>query len=314
MSNDLPAQPRFIALDWGTSSLRAWLMSQADTIVAQKSTDQGIMQIRDGDFAAVYRELIGDWIARYGLLPVLASGMIGSRDGWTEAEYVDCPADPDRLARSLRCINAEPVALQVVPGLIQHSSGSRLADVMRGEETQVLGALRLVPELASQGLLVLPGTHSKWVRIAQGQVNDFATYMTGELFDLLKSHSILGQPAARQGSHDAPQAFIDGVETARRAEARGLSAVLFSARSRMLAGELASGATLDYLSGLLIGSELRSALLDDTGQTPLYLIGQDSLCRRYQQALARFDRPCQGVVADAASTGLWHIAEAAGFV
>lgn len=307
------ANARLIALDWGTSSLRAWLLADAHTVLDSRQAKQGIMQVADGDFEGVYRALIGDWVAANGALPVIACGMIGSTGGWAEAAYASCPADLSDLAAHLLRVDAAPAPLHIVPGVMQRSTGARLADVMRGEETQVLGAMTLAPELVDNGLLVLPGTHCKWVAIEGGRLAAFTTYMTGELFAVLRQHSILGKPAGDRPS-DAPEAFSLGVDTARDAEVGGLSAALFSARSRMLAGEIEAGATLDYLSGLLIGDELRSALGAFERVPPLRLIGDEALCARYRRALARFGVVDVAEIADAARTGLWHIAESAGLL
>lgn len=304
---------RLIALDWGTSSLRAWLMADQNEILDSRSAKQGIMQVADRDFESVYRDLIGDWIAEHGELPVLACGMIGSRGGWAEAAYADCPADLSDLAGHLLPVAAEPATLHIVPGVMQRSGQGRLADVMRGEETQVLGALQAAPELADDGLLVLPGTHCKWVTIEAGRLAAFTTYMTGELFAVLRGHSILGRPAADSGA-DSPEAFALGVDTARAAGARGMAAALFSVRSRMLAGEIDACDTPDYLSGLLIGDEIRSVLADRETVPPLRLIGDEALCARYRDALARFGIDDVAEIADAARSGLWHIAESAGLL
>ncbi|MES1937738.1 2-dehydro-3-deoxygalactonokinase [Salinisphaera hydrothermalis] len=305
---------RLIALDWGTSSLRAWLLGEEGEVIDARAAKRGIMQVEDGDFAGVYREIVGDWIAVHGELPALACGMIGSRGGWAEAEYVDCPAELSVLADRLLTIDADPVSLRVVPGVMQPSGPGVRPDVMRGEETQVLGALSAAPELAERGVLVLPGTHCKWVHIAEHRLAAFTTYMTGELFAVLRHHSILGKPAADRDGITDDKAFELGVDTAREAGAAGLSSILFSARSRMLAGEIAAESTPDYLSGLLIGDELRSALTGVGEVPPLRLIGDDALCRRYRHALARFGIEDVAEIPDAARIGLWRIAEAAGLL
>jgi len=310
-----------IALDWGTSSLRAWLLDAHGQVLDQRAERQGIMQIADGDFARVYHDLVAEWVQTHGPLPALACGMIGSRNGWVEAPYVDTPADPSTLANQLTRIDTGAGPLHIVPGVMQAERGTQLPDVMRGEETQVLGALAGHPALGDDALLVLPGTHCKWVVIQQGRVTGFTTYMTGELFAVLREHSILGRPAREAGDAATPsesdtqaRAFALGVDTAREAGATGIAAVLFSTRSRMLVGELQASDTLSYLSGLLIGDELRSVFscLQDTPS--LCLIGDANLCDRYTRALARFDRHDAILIEDAARHGLWQIAQAAHLV
>ncbi|MDA3921617.1 MAG: 2-dehydro-3-deoxygalactonokinase [Salinisphaera sp.] len=314
MSNHPDPSPRLIAIDWGTSSLRAWLMANEHDVVDSRSAEQGIMQIESGGFETVYRELIGDWTDEYGALPVVACGMIGSRGGWSETAYVECPADLSELARHLQAVNTPPAPFYIVPGVIQHTGGNRLANVMRGEETQALGALSAAAELADHGRLIMPGTHCKWVTIDQGRLTEFTTYMTGELFAVLRQHSILGRPARASEPRNSEAAFIQGVDTARGMGCVGIGAALFSTRSRVMAGELEAEASLDYLSGLLIGDELRSALGRDDAHVPLRLIGDPALCHRYQRALARFDVTEVSVIEDAARHGLWQIATAAGLI
>lgn len=306
--------PHLIAVDWGTSSLRAWLLDGRGQALDARSSRHGIMQVPAGDFASVYQELIGDWIEAHGPLPAIACGMIGSRGGWLEAPYARCPANPDSLAEHLSLIDADPVPLQVVPGVMQPSSDGVLPDVMRGEETQVLGALADEPALADNALLVLPGTHCKWISVRDGRLAGFTTYMTGELFAVLREHSILGRPSQDVDTVDSEQAFDLGVASARQSGAASASAALFSVRSRVLADELTPAESLSYLSGLLIGEELRSVLATRNDRPPLRLIGDDDLCARYRRAMTQFEITDASVIEDAACHGLWRIANSAGLV
>lgn len=305
---------RLIALDWGTSSLRAWLLDGQGEVLDERAARQGIMQVDNGDFAGAYDGIVADWTAAHGSLPALACGMIGSRGGWAEVAYVDTPADPAALADRLTGIETEHGPFSIVPGVMQRPGDGRLADVMRGEETQVLGALDSRPELADDSWLVLPGTHCKWVAVRKARLAAFTTYMTGELYAVLSEHSILGRPAAEAGEHPDEEAFALGVTTARDTGAVGGVSALFSARSRLLAGELAAGATRSYLSGLLIGEELRSVFAARTDRPKLCLIGDAALCARYQAALACFDIADVTTLADAARLGLCRIARAAGLL
>lgn len=297
--------PALIALDWGTSSLRAWLLDGAGRPIEATRAPLGLMQIADRNFAAAFDAVAGAWRVRWPHLPALAAGMVGAAQGWVEAPYLPCPAGPDELAGALAAVPERH--LFIVPGVIRRVP----ANVMRGEETQVAGALALRPDLAARSRLVLPGTHSKWVRVEEGRIVGFDSWMTGELFAVLKDHSILGRfsrdGAAAPGADEAEAAFLEGVDAARAAgRASGL---YFSARARVLAGELAPGAALDYLSGLLIGEEIAAAWAP--GETPL-LIGDAALCRRYRLALARFGAAGAEEVPDAALVGLWRVANAAG--
>ena len=177
-----------LALDWGTSSARAYRLSAGGAVLDRREAPLGVMQVREGQHAAALVSLLGDWAELR--LPRIASGMIGSRQGWIEVPYVDCPADTAALVAGLRTTPGGEMA--IVPGLV-HRDGDGVPDVLRGEETQIVGA---VPEGDEGILAVLPGTHSKWVRVESGRIVSFATYMTGELFALLLQHSILGRLAA----------------------------------------------------------------------------------------------------------------------
>ncbi len=284
-----------IALDWGTSSLRAWLLDGTGRAIERRAAPQGIMRIEPGGFPAAFDAIAAGW----GSLPAIAAGMVGSAQGWVEAPYVPCPAGPEDLAR--RLVAVEGRALHIVPGVIQHRP---LPDVMRGEETQVAGALSLRPELAEgEHLVVLPGTHSKWARLVDGRIRAFATCMTGELFAVLRDHSILGR-LARPGPPDEA-AFLRGVSAAQAGT--GIAPLLFSARSLVLAGEMRPEASLDYLSGLLIGEELRVA-----PGAPTLMIGEPGLCGRYRLAFAHLGMGAVPEIEDAAVAGLWRIAVAAG--
>jgi 2-dehydro-3-deoxygalactonokinase len=181
-------------------------------------------------------------------------------------------------------------------------------DVMRGEETQLIGALALQPALAAHSTWILPGTHSKWVSVRDGAVTDFCTLMTGELFGLLQQHSILSAGAGSSAA-DA-EAFARGVIAARDSGAAGALSRLFSTRALMLDGDLSTASVPDYLSGLLIGEELRSALATDRFrcQTPIQLIGDAALCARYRSAAQHFELDLAEPVIDAAAYGLWQIA------
>ncbi|OHV08723.1 2-dehydro-3-deoxygalactonokinase [Kushneria phosphatilytica] len=309
-------QPRLMAVDWGTSSLRAWLLDDQGEIIDSRAEPWGIQQVPDGDFASAWRRIAGDWREHYPEVPALACGMIGSRGGWREVPYVDCPAAPEELAEGLVEFDTGTGPLTLVPGIMQHSDAATatLPNVMRGEETQVLGALERQPALRNEALLVMPGTHCKWVTVREGRITDFTTHMTGELFAVLREHSILGRPAREVTTEASEAVFCEGLDVARKSGCAGTSGALFSVRSRVLAGELTPEHSLEYLSGLLIGEELRSVLADRHSCPPLMLIGDDSLCQRYRLALERFGIDDVHLMADASIAGLWRIARAAGLI
>ena len=306
MSIPLPdTSPALVALDWGTSSLRAYLLDGSGRMIESAREPKGIMQVEAGGFAKVFDEITRAWLGRCPGLPAIAAGMVGSAQGWVEAPYLPCPASPDDLAGAL--VQAPGRRLWIVPGVLQ--PGDR-PDVMRGEETQVAGALALRPELAADARIVLPGTHSKWARVCNGRIESFTTYMTGELFAVLRDCSILGRTAGSGPGRDGDAAFLRGVDAARGAD--GIAPLLFSARALVLTGGIAPEDALDYLSGLLIGDELRSALAE-AGAAPR-LIGEPALAARYARALARFGLDGADTIPDTAAAGLWRIAAAAGIV
>jgi 2-dehydro-3-deoxygalactonokinase len=293
--------PRLLALDWGTTSLRAYLIGDGGAVVERRAEPLGILRVPERDFRAVFEATTGEWRARHPGLPAIASGMIGSAQGWVETPYTSLPADVDSVARSL--VTVPDVGLRIVPGLAQRDGAP---DVMRGEETQLFGAMTASSVLAEGGLAVLPGTHAKWARVAGGRVVGFTTYMTGELFAVLTRHSILGRlAAAGAGEVEPGTAFARGVRHARDASG-GLASVIFSARSSVLVGDLPAADSPEYLSGLLIGDEVRSGLA--TGDRPRMLIGEPALCSRYAAALAEFGVGELEVVGDTAPAGLWEIA------
>jgi 2-dehydro-3-deoxygalactonokinase len=291
-----------VALDWGTSSLRAYLLGDGGRVLDRRAEPWGILQVPERNFRGAFERITADWSTAEDPLPAIASGMIGSAQGWIEAPYVDLPAGLEQLAGGLAPVPG--TTMRIVPGIAQRASSP---DVMRGEETQIIGALAEEPGLAN-GLVVLPGTHSKWVRLAGGRVREFTTYMTGELFAVLRSHSILGRlaPVGVGEPGAEPEAFARGVLAAQRSP-NGLGPLLFSARASVLVGDLAAGSSLEFLSGLLIGDELRAGLA--AGQRPAALIGDLALCERYVAAFALLGIAPVPIVEDAAPAGLWAIAQ-----
>jgi 2-dehydro-3-deoxygalactonokinase len=262
---------RLIAVDWGTTSLRGALLDEAGKVLAEKSAPLGILNVPGGDFAGTFTAQFSEWMREPGSL-CLISGMAGSRQGWQEAPYAPCPAGLDELTRRLHWI--EPGRIALVPGLSVEQGG--VPDVMRGEEVQIFGALRLTG--LSEGLFVLPGTHNKWATVKDGRVTSFRTYMTGEVYALLTQHSIL----SRTTEADAPldeAAFLDGVR--RAGEGEGLLHNAFGARALALFERLAPAPSASYLSGLLIGEELRTQPLTQE----VVLIGVPALTARYTLAL-----------------------------
>jgi 2-dehydro-3-deoxygalactonokinase len=292
---------RLIALDWGSTRLRAFLLGDGGEVLATRQSNDGAATLKGAEqYAAALVALVGDWREQHPQLRLLACGMVGSQYGWREAPYVRCPADAAALAGQVLKLDDQ---LSIVPGLVDDAAQP---DVMRGEETQIVGALALHPELAEDACLVLPGTHSKWARVQAGRVTGFATHMTGELFALLRQHSVLNRLMPADGSSPAsPEAFLKGVDTAR--EQGGLGHQLFAVRTLGLFKQLAPEQLPDYLSGLLIGHELASELRGR--QSRLALVGDPALCARYAQALTHLGQPEPLLLDNTAPAGLWALAQ-----
>jgi 2-dehydro-3-deoxygalactonokinase len=283
------ARAAFVVVDWGTSSFRGWLMSADGEALAESRGGEGMLHCAAagaGGFAPVLR----DHLARLGApagAPVLICGMAGARQGWAEAPYLRTPTRLDALHEGAIRIDA-PGDIRILPGIAQARPDR--PDVMRGEETQLLG----VTEPGFTGLVCIPGTHSKWVRIEAGRIVEFSTYMTGELFSVIAQHSILAHAVETAESGTSPLAvdsppFREGLSTA-LASPTALTASLFRLRAAQLLGfeQRADGAA--RLSGLLIGTELadaarRHGLLRSGSLRSVRLIGAGSLGRLYEAAL-----------------------------
>ena len=293
--------PSLIVLDWGTSSLRALLLARDGRVLARRAAPAGILQVPDRDFAGVLARAVEGWPAA---LPVYAGGMIGSRQGWVEVAYVPCPADLSALAQGIVALEALGRTIRLVPGLACRTTDG-VPEVMRGEEVQVLGAL----PAGGHGLIVLPGTHSKWVLARAGRIERFVTFMTGELFALLKAHSILGRLI--EDADDDEAAFAEGVR--RGACEPALSHGLFAARTRALLDELSAAAVASYLSGLLIGAELAAGrrLLGEPATAAL-LVGESGLVERYRKAAALLGLACAAAPPEAAARGCLALARLRG--
>ncbi len=292
-----------LAVDWGTSSLRGAWMDAAGHVLEQRTFARGILSVAPGEFPAVFKACFGDWMQTPGAV-CLMSGMVGSRQGWLEAPYCACPAGFEALAARLAWV--VPGRVGVVPGLAYENEG--IPDVMRGEETQVFGALQLLG--LQDAVLVLPGTHSKWVRLQTGRIQSFSTFMTGEFYALLRQHSILARsmPTTDNEAGDDDHAFQQGVALALRSTS--LLHTAFSTRTLSLFKRLPANALPSYLSGLVIGEELRAQTLE--ANTRVVIIGTEALTRRYQSALALRAVTAQRIGAQATWAGLWAIAQTLG--
>lgn len=265
-----------IGVDWGTTNLRAALVAHDGTVVASVEAAKGITKVEPGAFESVLEGVIAPFRDKAPDAPVVLSGMVGSRNGWVEAPYVPVPADVAGLAASAVRVEAPSIGeVLLVPGVAVGLDGAGPADVMRGEETEVLG-------LASTGdpdaTHVLPGTHSKWVRVAGGAITAFKTYMTGDAYAALLGHTILAKTATDEFDRGA---FDDGVERARTAAPGDLLSAAFAIRAEILLGRREASETASMLSGLLIGAELVSGLRE---AGDIVIVGAHAMARRYEDA------------------------------
>jgi 2-dehydro-3-deoxygalactonokinase len=301
--------PALICIDWGTSSFRAWLVGPSGAPLDEVSAPAGILAVPDGDFDAAFTSLIGGWLGESSPLPIIASGMITSRNGWCETPYLRLPASAAELAANLtRFVTRSGAAIHFVPGLTW-TNPQGIPDVMRGEEAELVG--HIADSSEGGGLFVMPGTHSKWVTAGGGFIQTFQTYMTGEFYAVLRQHSILGRLVKdspfRRGS------FLKGVEVALNSSPSLLS-VAFSARTLALSGALVGEDVGDYLSGLLIGSEVKSAQANNGGGLPIILIGRGDLVERYALAMPVFGLAIREAPQGMARQGQMEIARRAGLI
>lgn len=296
-----------VAIDWGTTSARAYGLDAHGAVVAVQHAPTGIQQVRDGRFADALDTLLGE--LRDAAVPRIACGMIGSRQGWREAPYITCPARLTDLAQGL--VQVAEGRLAIVPG-VRTRDMYGVPDVMRGEETQIAGA---VAANEDRVLCVMPGTHSKWVCVEAGRVVDFMTYMTGEMWSVLLQHSILGRLAAPPTAQIGP-GFARGA--ARGLGPGSLSHDMFGARTLVLMDELAPADVADWLSGLMIGREIRNARTwahrHGYDGARVRLVGEDALVARYAAAMKVADIAVDVADPSAAAHGLWRIAAQAGLV
>lgn len=291
-----------IAVDWGTSSLRGAQLDAAGRVLASRHFPRGIMTVAQGQFEAVFEECFGDWMQAPDAL-CLISGMAGSQQGWQEAPYCPCPAGFEELAGALHWL--QPGRIAIVPGLsCLLSDGLPVPqhDVMRGEEIQIFGALALTG--LRDASVVLPGTHSKWAQVEAGRVQGFRSFMTGEVFALLSQHSIL----SRTLQVDAPWhegAFVHGVQLAQRTPS--VLSSIFATRTLALFGSLPAVQHASFLSGLLIGEELRAMR---PARSDVLLVGNALLTGRYALALSSLGMTCQSLGDEATWAGHAALAQA----
>ena len=290
------AAPALIAADWGTTNFRLFLFASDGKIIAKHTANIGLRNLGVLTFEqALLSVMKGDFDRPD--LPILLSGMVGSRTGWVEAPYQTCPASLKDIATHLVDAPSGKLKVKVVPGLRAPADHEGLLNVMRGEETQLFGL--------GNGVFVLPGTHSKWARVENNVIEEFSSYMTGEMFQVLKRHSILGD--LMDNDRDDEAAFKLGVDRA-MADKSFLS-LIFSVRTEGLFGNIKPESLSSYLSGLLIGSEIRAESIRH-GIRPVGIVGDGTLSKLYKRALLHtgFTDVTIHDGDAAAAAGLWAIA------
>ncbi len=292
---------KFIAVDWGSSSFRAWLTDDEGQLAERVANRRGVLDHNPEDFETTLLDAIGAWLERWPGLPVIMAGMIGSRNGWQETPYLPCPVDSQGLGRHLCTVTTTSgLELKLVPG-VSGFSPSGAPEVMRGEEVQIFGALALAE--TTEATVCLPGTHSKWALVDNGSILRFSTFFTGELFALLQQYSsvaALGEETA--ATDDTPvdeDAFLQGVAYSR--QAGGLLHHVFSPRARVLTGNWSGGSLSDYLSGLIIGHEFAGASVLYPNTAPLLVVGNARLQALYQLAASGSGRSLINIDADQAT-------------
>lgn len=298
-----------IGLDWGTTSFRAHLIGSDGVLLDTIHSPEGIMSPEGKDFAKTFKMLVGPWLSEYPNLPVIASGMITSRNGWLETPYLPLPAGPSDFANALTCldINDTQKIYFVTGASYKNDAGD--PDIMRGEEVQILGCLQ--ENNGPQEIFLLPGTHSKWAIARLGTIESFMSFMTGEIYALLNNHSILGT-LATPNKKSLSDGFLKGVKR-RLGSSTSLLHQVFSARTLALFDQLPSDEISDFISGLLIGDEVKSAVrkFNIEASQAVHIIGRDDLAEKYSIALDAINISNKITSEHAAATGLYQIAKGA---
>jgi 2-dehydro-3-deoxygalactonokinase len=268
--------PFLITLDWGTTRLRAMLVSKNGRVVDHSSADEGIMSVEPGTFPATLERHVGRWLDRHGALPIIMAGMVGSRNGWVEAPYIACPTSRAAIGERLTRVPFARTEVWLVPGLSARDQAG-MADVMRGEETKIIGAG------LDDGTVVMPGTHAKWAFMRAGGVEGFATFMTGDFYGALMGHTILGTLAEEPCDEIG---FARGLAVAEKGG--GLTHQAFAARTGVLLGDIGPREVGPFLSGLLIGSEIAHGLTLERPPGEIVLVADGVFARHYAQGFSYF--------------------------
>lgn len=264
----------FVAIDWGSTKFRAWAMSYEGDVLNSVSSDQGLKSVLDRQFEAVIEQNCEQWLSAAPHIPILMAGMVGSKTGWHETVYADCPVHPSVLMEAAKKLTISNHPAAILPGArFLNIDGDN--DVMRGEELQILGASHLMD--VSDATICIPGTHCKWANLKKGKLDSFKTYVTGELFQLLRNQSLIGALAVED--EFSYEAFSKGIK---RGYSHTLAHAVFAARANTLGGTLQPKDLSSYLSGVLIGAEIADQKQLD--QDNFILMATGILADRYQAA------------------------------
>lgn len=297
-----------LGCDWGTTSLRVYALNAAGAVLDQRASDQGLIKARQTGFEQALQACAGDWLKPARV--VLLAGMVGARGGWLEAPYVPCPLKPAELAAQLVQVPTKLAQVYIVPGVCLHDNIQ--FEVMRGEETQLCGALMRMKR--HNGVFVLPGTHTKWVLVRAGVIDSFNTFMTGDIFAALRHHTALQLllPPDEQWDWDG-EGFKAGVVTGSTIVSGGeLLSRLFSVRTAGLAEQYPPAQLGPYLSGMLLGAELHT--MRHLSRRRSVVIGAAEIVNRYIAAAQVLGRNLGAAPADLAAVGLASLARLAGLI
>ncbi|KAA0699661.1 2-dehydro-3-deoxygalactonokinase [Neorhizobium sp. P12A] len=289
------AKPAYVAVDWGTSSFRLWLIGEDGEVLGERRSGEGMTTAAQTGFVNVLQSHLTALSAPEGI-PVIVCGMAGARQGWVEAGYIDTPTSLSAILTGAVSVPGQSRDVRILPGLAQRSKEA--PDVIRGEETQLLGAIPA--DSRGDQIVCMPGTHSKWVRVVDGMVTGFSTFMTGELFDVITKHSILAHAVAR--AQDMPtddQAFEAALLAAFKQPALATNLIFGARAGQLLHGLTAAGAQA-RISGTLVGAEIAGALSAAGKDAAITLVASGRLQTLYETAFQSLSLSYQTIDADAA--------------
>lgn len=270
--NEKKTSKGYLIVDWGTTNFRVFLMDKNSKLIKKQELPLGLLHVKDGNFAEALENVLSEWLPSYKKLPIIMAGMVGSLTGWFNVDYVGTDVNKEKLAAEIYQFTLPWGASgSIIPG-VSHKTKAGAFDVMRGEEVQVFGLAQLINKPLFNA--ILPGTHSKHIRVVNSEITELSSFMTGELFSVISEHTILGKGLPKQVENK--DAFIRGV---REGKTDKLTSAIFAARTHRLFNNIADSDVHDYLSGLLIGNELKSL-----NCSHVFLVGGKKLCEKYQVA------------------------------